>query len=480
MWSVTACTRSGSGARGRPLSVASQSKADQVIMDRILHQFVSALRGSGVRVSPPEGLDAMEAVRLMGYGDRAVFKAALGCALAKSLREREIFDVCFDLFFSVEGFSREKGPPDLTEDLQPDHEDHPLTAMLLAGDASGLSISMGKAAEEVDMGGIRFFTQKSLYVQRILKNMGLEGVDQDIRRLESSGPFSRRQKAAAIREARSRLYERVRDHVERQYTLHAKAATEEILERYLRNISLSNLEQRDYGRMQEIVRRLAKRLNDRHSRRRKVAARGSLDLKKTLRGNVAYQGVIFEPKWRRKKTARPDLMVLCDVSRSVETVSRFMLLFVYSLNEAIARIRSFIFCSNLIEVSSVFEMHGVEEAVELLSGGQGIGIQRGRTDYGAAFQDFRELALDDVTRKTTILILGDARNNYGDPRSDILKTLHDRSRRVIWLNPEPPAFYGSGDSEMKRYFPYCSLVRQCSTVRQLERAVDDLLRYRNQ
>lgn len=449
-------------------------------MDRVLYQFISALRASGVRVSPPEGLEAMEAVRLMGYGDRAVFKAALGCALAKSLREREIFDGCFDLFFSGEGLSREEGAQDLKEDFLPESEDHPLTAMLLAGDASGLAVSMGGAGEAAEIGGIRFFTQKSLFVQRILKNMGLEQVDQDLQRLEASRSPSDRRKARALREAKARLYERVRDYVERQYSLHARAATEEVLERYLRNISLSNLEQRDYGRMQEIVRRLAKRLNDRHSRRRKVAARGSLDLKKTLRGNVAYHGVIFEPRWRRKKTARPDLMVLCDVSRSVEAVSRFMLLFVYSLNEAIARIRSFVFCSNLIEVSSVFEARGVEEAVELLAGGPGIGVQRGRTDYGAALEDFRDQALDGVSRKTTLLILGDARNNYGDPRTDILKTLHERARRVIWLNPEPAAFYGSGDSEMRRYFPYCSLVRQCSTVRQLERAVDDLLRYRNQ
>jgi hypothetical protein len=448
-------------------------------MDSVLHRFFVALRGSGVRVSPAEGLDALEAVRRVGYGDRGLFKTALAVTLAKSSQEKELFESCFALFFSAEGFAFSGDRPEQQEEAQPIPDASPLTGLLLSGDTSGLALSMGSAAEAVDAGGIRFFTQKSLYVQRMLKHMGLEGVDHDIRKLEASARYGERAGAGVLRRARERLQEQVRDYVERQYTLHARAATEELLDRYLRNISLSNLERRDYGRMQEIVRRLARRLNDRYARRRKRASRGLLDLKRTLRGNLAYQGMIFEPRWRRKKASRPDLLVLCDVSRSVEAVSRFMLLFVYSLNEALARIRSFIFCSNLIEVSEVFNSRGVEEAVELLSGSLGLGVQRGRTDYGAAFEDFREQALDAVTRKTTILILGDARNNYGDPRTDILKALHERSRRVVWLNPEPPAFYGSGDSEMRRYLPYCTLVRQCSTLKQLERAVDDLLRYRN-
>ena len=107
--------------------------------------------------------------------------------------------------------------------------------------------------------------------------------------------------------------------------------------------------------------------------------------------------------------------------------------------------------------------------------GQSLGIQLGRTDYGQAFQDFKENWLDAVSKRTTVLILGDARNNYGQPRTDILRLMHDRSKRLIWLNPEPPTFYGTGDSEMKRYSPYCSLVKQCSTVKHLERVVAFLL-----
>jgi uncharacterized protein with von Willebrand factor type A (vWA) domain len=124
----------------------------------------------------------------------------------------------------------------------------------------------------------------------------------------------------------------------------------------------------------------------------------------------------------------------------------------------------------------VFEEYPVEEALERLQKGLGLGVVLGRTDYGQAFQDFKENWLDGVSKKTTVLILGDGRNNYGDPRTDILKLIRERSKTLIWLNPEPLSFWGIGDSEMKRYFPYCYLVKECSTVNHLERLVDLLLR----
>jgi hypothetical protein len=200
-----------------------------------------------------------------------------------------------------------------------------------------------------------------------------------------------------------------------------------------------------------------------------------LDLKKTLRENVAYQGLIFNPQWKAKKNERPDLVVLCDVSRSVQAVARFMLLFLYGLNEEVAKIRSFIFCSNLVEVSDIFEDYSVEEALMKIQKGVGLGILLGRTDYGQALMDFKERWLDVVSNKTTVLILGDARNNYGDPQVHILRLFHERAKKLIWLNPEPPVFWGMGDSDMKRYFPYCSFARECRTVNHLERVVDFLL-----
>jgi uncharacterized protein with von Willebrand factor type A (vWA) domain len=257
--------------------------------------------------------------------------------------------------------------------------------------------------------------------------MGMEGLDRDIRLLGQRPGEAAGQRKEALRVARAFLYENVRDFVEQQYRLFSGTATEEMMERYLRNLRLSNLEQQDFHRMQNIIRKMVKRLNDLHSRRKRRADRGCLDLKRTLRENLAYQGLLFDPQWKRKKVDRPDIVAICDVSRSVEAYARFMLLFLYGLSEAVAKIRSFIFCSNLTEVSHVFEECGVEETLARLQKGVGLGIMLGRTDYGQAWRDFKAKGLEAVTKKTTVIVLGDGRNNYGDPETGIFKLIHRRA-----------------------------------------------------
>ena len=444
-------------------------------MEHVLQDLIAALRGSGVRISVSESIDAMNALRLMGYDNRQILKTSLSATLAKSRHDKALFDSCFDRFYSLDGFIDPEINFCSTPDSEPAKEDSPLTWMLLSGDNTGLSLSMREAAREADISSIWFFTQKSLYIQRILRGMGQEDLNRDIQRLSKEHDHPSQQKVRALKKAKTLLFENVRNFVEQQFSLFAGSATEKILERYLRDIRLSNLEQQDFQRIHVIIKKMVKRLNSLHSRRRKTSKRGALDLKKTLRENVAYQGLIFSPKWKAKKINRPDLMVLCDVSRSVQTVARFMLLFLYGLNEEVAKIRSFIFCSNLVEVSHIFEEYPVEEALVRLQRGVGLGIFLGRTDYGQSLLDFKEKWLDVVSNKTTVLILGDARNNYGNPQIDILKLIHQRNKKLIWLNPESPSFWGIGDSEMKRYLPYCSFARECSTVNHLERVVGSLL-----
>lgn len=446
--------------------------------EQVLQNLIMALRASGVRISVSENIDAMNAVRLLGYAHRQLLKDSLSATLAKSRHETEIFETCFDRFFSLDNFSDPEIDSSLPQEIGSAGEDSPLTQMLLSGDQAGLSLSMRHAAQEIGITGIRFFTQKSLYIQRILRGMGLEGLDRDIRNLRRDDSAYPREKARVLKGTRDLLFENVRDFVEQQYSLFAASANEEILEKYLRRVRLSNLEQQDFARMRGIMRKMVMRLNDLHSRRRKSSKRGCLDLKKTLRANLAYQGTPFDPRWKSKKIDRPDIVALCDVSRSVEAVARFLLLFLYSLNEELARIRSFIFCSNLVEVTHIFKEYDVEEALVRLQKGVGLGVLLGRTDYGQVFRDFKETWLDAVTNKTTVLILGDARNNYADPEAGILKLLHQRSKRLIWLNPESPPFWGTGDSAMKTYLPYCSMVQKCSTVSHLERVVGSLLRVR--
>jgi len=448
-------------------------------MQQVLQEFIRALRGSGVRISVSESLDAMHAAAMVGYRERLVLKDALSASLAKSQPEKEIFSDTFERYFAPDRSFEprpEEGPPpeESAKPLDLDKET-PLARMLLEGDRAGLSMAMRQAAQQVDVSAMWFFTQKSLYIQRILNAMGVDGLDRDIRLLGQRPGETAAQQRETLRRARAFLYENIRDFIEQQYSLFSGSATEEMMERYLRNLRLSNLEQQDFHRMQNIIRKMVKRLNDLHSRRKRRADRGCLDLKRTLRENVAYQGLLFDPQWRRKKVDRPDIVAVCDVSRSVEAYARFMLLFLYSLSEAVAKIRSFIFCSNLTEVSHVFEECGVEETLVRLQKGIGLGIMLGRTDYGQAWRDFKVKGLDAVTKKTTVIVLGDGRNNYGDPETGIFQVIHRRAKRLIWLTPEPPSFWGTGDSEIPRYLPYCYMLRECSTVRHLQRVVDFLL-----
>ncbi|MCG8547891.1 MAG: VWA domain-containing protein, partial [Alphaproteobacteria bacterium] len=163
---------------------------------------------------------------------------------------------------------------------------------------------------------------------------------------------------------------------------------------------------------------------------------------------------------------------ICDVSQSVAAAARFLLLFLYSLNEVIASLRAFAFSSHLVEVSETLERETVEKAIPDIL--ETIGFRP--TDYGRALADFDDGFMDAVDRKTTVIILGDGRSNNTDPRIDLMRRLHDRSKAVIWLNPEPENFWGSGDSEMLRYRTFCHIAKTCSTVQDLERIIDDVLK----
>lgn len=224
--------------------------------------------------------------------------------------------------------------------------------------------------------------------------------------------------------------------------------------------------------MQALVRKLAKRLVALHSRRRKVAQRGVLDVRHTIRRNIEFDGLLFDVVWRRRKIERPKIVAVCDVSGSVANVARFLLLFLYSVSEVLPKVRSFVFSSVLAEVTELFATHAVEEAVTIT-------LQRhgwGSTDYGMAFAQLVEQALDDIDHRTTVLIVGDARSNHGYAGLRELRLVHARAKRVIWLNPESRAFWGIGDSEMPRLATACDRVDPCRSLRQLEHLVGELMR----
>ena len=480
--------------------------------------FIAALRNADVRVSTAETLDALSAVELVGYGDRELLKNTLSLMLPKTVDEKDAFEVTFDRFFAFEdvegttksvaddfeadgqgdgeggagegkrsagaGNRKSKGgfvaaaqeqEDDEEEALGPGAMSSPsseLGKLLMLDSRVELTVRMASAAKSVNLEQIQVFTQKGLYTRRIMDEMGLAELQREINELRISSALPERRLSLELLRRRERLREQVRDYVERQFLLHADATGRRLREQLLRRVKLSNVEHRNFRLIQEVVFKMAKKLVALYSRRKKVFRRGQLHVPRTLRRNMAYDGNIFDLHWKSVKIERPKVFAICDVSGSVANYARFMLMFLYSLEEVMPKVRSFAFSSDLAEVTELFERNSIEDAIAKALRDYG----GGSTDYGQAFEDFRHKCMDEVDNRTTIIILGDARNNYGEPRAEILKEMYDRAKRVLWLNPEPRATWNVGDAEMRRYVAYVHQAEECNSLAHLERIVGNLLR----
>lgn len=447
-------------------------------MQHTLEEFLRALRASDIRVSPAEAIDAHRTAEVVGYGDRELFKDALCATLAKSEEEVARFDRAFDIFFARPAYSTPPAPPqgeagEPPPPPPPEAEGSDLAQMLLEGDAAALSQAMEQAGQAAGVANIRLSTQRSRMTRRLLEQMGIAEIEAIIaaaRRRPDGGPGAERLDAA-----RQGLVEQARAYVERQHELYAaesgRTLREEMLARRALNAE-NGFDPVDVAMMQALVRKMAKRLANRYSRRRHRAMKGHLDVRKTLRKSLAYGGVPFDIVFKSKKIDKPNIVAICDVSKSVAAEAQFLLTFLYSLNEVVQRLEAFAFSGRLISVNDVLDEHGVEGAI--LAVLQKIGFQQ--TDYGRALEDFCEQHIDQLDRHTTVIILGDGRTNFADPRLDLMKTIHDRSRAVIWLNPEPESYWGQGDSVMQRYARFCHVAKTCNTLEQLERIIEDVLR----
>ena len=447
-----------------------------------LHRFFRAARGAGVRVSPAESIDAMKAVADVGFGDRGILRDTLLLTLAKSQDEKQALGECFDLFFSQPEVKDEATPADAAEGAPPDSmegktqpgdpgaqapELGELAQMLMSRDRNAIAAAMANAVNAASLSDIRYFTQRGIFSSRILEQLGIERLRDDLDALTAANPAEAERLAAAL----EALRENVRDVVNQALVLYGREETENLRNEILRNAPLARLERRQVEQMKALIRAIARRLRERYSKPRKRQRRGHLDTRKTLRRNAAWGGVPFLTSWKRRHRDRPKIVAICDVSGSVAQVSDFFLLLIHSLHEVVDDVRSFAFSGHLIEVSDILDTRSPEEAMSEIMSKVGFGS----SDYGGSLLDFEKGWIRTVTAKTTVIVLGDARTNNLDPRADILRRISERSKRLVWLNPEGRMAWGWGDSEMPRYAAFCSVVRQCATARQLERAVSDIV-----
>jgi len=443
-----------------------------------LRDFIHILRSSDLRVSTSESIDAMNVVSEIGLDDKSLLRDSLSFSLAKTLREKEIFNECFDNFFE-ENYMNLKSDELPEENHERDIEfddlnnsenmQKSLEELYKNSDKTSLMTAMALAARDANLQDIKLFTQVGMFTRKIFDEMGLETLNNDIFQASRQGDAKRESDLKNIRES---LRLEIRDYVENQVKLRTTNTGKQLREDALSQMRLTQADKSDYQIMSGIIKKMARRLISVHSRRKRKSQRGMLDIRSTIRANQEYDGILFETIWKKTKVDRPKIVALCDVSGSVANVSRFFLMFLHSLTEILPNVRTFAFSNKAGEVTDLFENKDIEVAAAetlLLNGG-------GSTDYGQAFVDLEGLLENNIDRKTTVIILGDARSNYGDPRCDVLKTIQEKSKRILFLNPEPKSVWGTGDSEMLRFVPYCSKSKVCSSLFDLERVVDDMLR----
>ena len=451
-----------------------------------LHRFFRAARGAGVRLSPAESIDAMRAVAKIGINDRAILRDTFLLTLAKTQDEKKALGDCFDLFFDQ---PEPQAPPEDSESDEQDGEGSDpsaagspgeagggdeqteglgqLAQMLLAQDRNEMAAAIANAASAASLSDIRYFTQRGIFSGRILDRMGIERLRDDLDSLQASDPAL----AERLQNALDGLRGTVRETVARALMLYGREEAENLRNEILRNAPLARIEPRQIEQMRHLIRQIARRLRERYSKPRKRQRRGHLDVRRTIRRNAAWGGVPFLTAWKRRHREKPKIVAICDVSGSVAKVSDFFLLLIHSLHEVVDDVRSFAFSGHLIEVSDILERKSPEEAMAEIMSKAGFGS----SDYGNSFADFENDFMNSLTPRTTVIVLGDARSNNLDPRADILRRIAERSKRVVWLNPEGRMAWGWGDSEMPRYSTFCTVVRQCSTAQQLERAVSDIV-----
>jgi uncharacterized protein with von Willebrand factor type A (vWA) domain len=453
---------------------------------RIVH-FIGALRASGVRVSLAESEDAMRAIDQLGVEDRELFRLSLKATLVKEAHDGPTYDRLFPLYFGsnqppmldgaggMSSSDQEKLADALRQMLQE------LRAELMRRLAEGQPLSPEELEQLGQNAGLQDANQRyqqQWITRRVLQQLGLndlaEAINELMELLAALGmdAQSRQELRDAMEANGESIEQQVKDYVGQQIA-------ENMAKEYEKREPIDDLMHRPFASLTEQeadelrtqVQRLAAQLRSRAALRQKRGKDGTLDPKATLRANLKYGSVPIEMKFKHKQL-KPKLVLIADVSTSMRPVAEFMVRLMYELSDQIARARSFAFINHIHEVSQDFD-HGrasevVQDVLEKIPPGYY------NTDLGSALADFTHDHFDAVDHRTTVIFLGDGRNNFNDPRLDLIDQIKRRAKRVLWFNPEHPLQWRSGDSDMLQYAPLCDSVHQVSNLAELAAAVDRL------
>ena len=472
----------------------------------LLNGFIQELRAAGLPVSLTENLDAMEAVTHIPIEDREAFKYALAATLVKNHSHWRAFEIVFEVYFSLRGAeysiidtdealpeAEGEAPPEQGdrqgaggggEALDPEQLAEMLFQALLRGD-QGLMRALSRQAVKRyagmepgrPVGG-------TYYLYRTLRNLDLDGMLE--RLMESSRQQAPEGKLTPLEERLERdeyedRIEQLKKEIEAEIRRRLVADRGvEAMAKTLRkplpeDVDFMHASREELVSLRKAIYPLTRKLAVRLARKRRHGRKGPLDFRNTVRHSLSFGGVPAEPKFKYPRPSKPEIMVIADISGSVAAFARFTLHLVYAISGQFSKVRSFVFIDGLDEVTSYFEgVDDIVEAIHRVNTEADVIWVDGHSDYGHALGVFWDKYGKDVGPKTTVLILGDARNNYHASNAWIVKEMRKKARHVYWLNPEPRSYWDTGDSIVGEYATHCDGAYEVRNLRQLEAFVEKL------
>ena len=454
-----------------------------------------------------EHVDAARAMEVIDLSDRTLVRSSLAATLVKDGDHLAAFSTAFEVFFSIRSW---ESTQELMRDESDDERDQEGAAGVTGlgqsrGFGGGASSSLSaqelvdllfRALRDGDQGALRRAASEAVtryagmepgrpvggtyYLFRTLRNLDLENLEQRLT-LGSRRPGDDQLVERLARDEAHGRIETLKAEIERVIRERlvedrgAEALAKSVRKPLPEDIDVMHANREEMAQLERALRPLSRKLAVRLARRRRRRRRGPVDLRHTVRRSLSTGGVPIDLRFKPPHPAKPEIFVIADISGSVASFARFTLHLVHAISSQFSKVRSFVFVDGLDEVSRLFE--GVDdpaEAVARINAEADVIAFDGHSDYGRALLTFHERYAKDVTRRATVLILGDARNNYHQAHAEVIADLQYRAKAVYWLNPEPTAYWDSGDSIISQYAPYCERVIECRTLRQLEAFVGEL------
>lgn len=477
----------------------------------LLSGFVQELRNAGLPVSLTENLDAMEAVRHIPLEDRDAFKYALGATMVKNSAHWRSFETVFEVYFSMRGpeYKIGEGTEDELEQMWREMQEQ---MQQQQGEGKGSSGGMDsltpeeiaqmlmKALMNGDQALMRALAKQSVqrfagmepgrpvggtyYLYRTLRNLDLDSMLQKLMeasKQEVGGELTALEERLEKDEYESRIDQfkkEIEAEIRRRLVADrgAEAMAKTLRKPLPEDVEFMHASRDEMQALKKSLYPLTRKLAARLARKRRHGRKGPLDFRNTVRHSLSYGGTPAEPKFKQPRPSKPELMVVADISGSVAAFARFTLMLVYAIQGQFSKVRSFVFIDGIDEVTEFFKgTDDISEAIHRVNTEADVVWVDGHSDYGHAFEVFWDKYGKDVGPKTTVLFLGDARNNYHASQAWVIKEIRSKARQVYWLNPEPKSYWNTGDSIVGEYATHTDGAYECRNLRQLEAFVEKLV-----